>query len=96
LLKTRNSAARLMYAETFQEDFAAVTGDGAEWLVKRGIRLVGVDYLPTHNTLLGAGVILLEGCDSTGVPVGDYLLVCAPLKLAGADGAPARAYLMER
>ena len=27
------------------EDFVAITEDGAEWLVERGVQLVGVDYL---------------------------------------------------
>lgn len=106
LLRTRNTEAGLMRKTRFHVDFAAVTGDGAEWIVRRGIRLVGVDYLsvepfvspgqPTHHTLLQAGVIPLEGCDLTDVPPGDYTLICAPLKLAGADGAPARVFLLER
>jgi arylformamidase len=104
LLKTWNTAARLMHDAVFHREFAAITADGAEWLIARGIRLVGVDYLsvepfgapghPTHTALLQAGVVPLEGCDLTGVPPGDYTLVCAPMKLTGSDGAPARVYLL--
>ena len=80
-----------------------MTEDGAQWLVERGIRLVGVDYLsvapysdplPTHKILLQAGVIILEGLDLSAVPRGFYELYCLPLKLLGAEGAPARAILI--
>jgi arylformamidase len=82
----------------------AVAPDAARWLVDRGVRLVGIDYLsieaydpagaaPTHTTLLGAGVVVVEGLDLRGVVPGAYTLMCLPLKLLGADGAPARVLL---
>ena len=89
----------------FQEDFVAITGEGAEWLVKRGVQLVGVDYLsvapfrdsvPTHSTLLQAGVVVVEGLDLSAVPRGFYDLYCLPLKLLGSDGAPSRAILVQK
>ncbi len=46
-----------------------------------------------HRILLGAGVALIEGLDLRGVSPGDYFLVCAALKVAGSDGAPARTLL---
>ncbi|MFQ5418927.1 MAG: cyclase family protein [Anaerolineae bacterium] len=105
LCKTRNSERWARKETTFATDFVAITSDGADWLLAHGIRLVGVDYLsvspfhdtiPTHEILLGAGVIPLEGLNLTAVSPGAYDLVCLPLKLAGADGAPARAVLIER
>jgi arylformamidase len=90
--------------EKFQEDFVAITEDGAEWLVEHGIRLVGVDYLsvapygdsePTHHVLLKAGVVIVEGLNLAKVMRGFYTLYCLPLKIAGADGAPARAILVQ-
>ena len=104
LFRTRNSILWAKGVTAFQTDFAAVTVDGAEWLVRRGIRLVGVDYLsvspyknsrPTHETLLKAGVVILEGLDLSQVQRGFYDLYCLPLKVAGSDGAPARAILIE-
>ena len=83
----------------------AVTEDGAFWLVEHGVRLVGVDYLsvapyndtiPTHRSLLQAGVIVVEGLNLSAVPRGFYELYCLPLKLLDAEGAPARAILIQK
>jgi arylformamidase len=105
LFGTSNSRIWSRGETKFQEDFVAVTEDGAEWLVEHGIRLVGVDYLsvapygesvPTHRVLLLAGVVVVEGLDLSAVPRGFYDLYCLPLKLLGADGAPARVVLVQR
>jgi arylformamidase len=102
LLKTRNSARWETETEFFP-GFVGVSADGAEWLVAHGVRLIGVDYLsvapykqsgPTHTILLQAGVVIVEGLDLSGVQAGTYDLYCLPLKLAGSDGAPARAILV--
>lgn len=103
LLKTRNSALWDRPNHEFARDFAAITADAARWLVDRGIRLIGIDYLSiqlfadpvstTHLVLLGAEVIIVEGLDLRAVAPGDYQLTCLPMKLAGADGAPVRAIL---
>jgi arylformamidase len=97
LLKTRNS--ELWERETFADEFLALTEDGARALIDAGVRLVGIDYLSigdeaAHQALLGAGVVAIEGLDLRGVEPGEYRLVCAPLKLVGSDGAPARALLI--
>jgi arylformamidase len=103
LFRTRNSE-HWASGEGFWEEYVGVTESGARWLVARGVRLVGIDYLsissyddlmPPHRTLLGAGVIVVEGLDLRGVAPGEYQLVCLPLKLAGGDGAPARVILIE-
>ena len=104
LCKTRNSEIWRQASPSFVEDYVAVTADGARWLVGRGIRLVGVDFLsverkvngghPVHETLLGAGTIIVEGLRLTDVEPGEYTFVCLPLKVLGGDGAPARAALI--
>jgi arylformamidase len=103
LFKTRNSAFWARQLSEFQKDFAAIDASGAEWLVRRGVQLVGVDYLSvapykkgldTHKILLGAGIVVVEGLNLTGVSQGRYALYCLPLKLVGSDGAPARAILV--
>lgn len=97
LFKTPNSA--LWAREEFVSDFVSLTGDGAALLVERGVRLVALDYLSigdadAHRTLLAAGVVVLESVDLRAVEPGAYELVCLPLRLVGADGAPARAVLL--
>lgn len=99
LFKTPNS--ELWARDDFAEDFARLDGAGARLLVERGTRLVGVDYLSVgdeeaHHVLLAAGVVPVEGLDLRAVEQGAYELVCLPLRVAGADGAPARAILIRR
>ncbi len=103
LFKTRNSDYWLRREKEFQTGFVALAEDAARYLVNRGVKLVGVDYLsvapykqgrPTHEALLRAGVVVVEGLDLSAVTQGRYTLFCLPLKLAGSDGAPARAILI--
>lgn len=103
LFKTRNSDWWAKGERSFQKDFVAVEPSGAEWLVRKGVRLVGVDYLSvapfgdgerTHKILLEAGIVVLEGVDLHKVPKGRYTIYCLPVKLVGSDGAPARAILI--
>ncbi len=87
----------------FRRDFVALSPAAADWLVQQGTLLIGIDYLSVdpydadpaaaHLTLLGAGVVVLEGLDLRQVPPGEYDLAALPLKLADADGAPARVIL---
>lgn len=77
--------------------------DAAEFMIQRGIILVGIDApsidawddasLPVHRILLDHDISILEGVCLGHVPPGDYELVCLPLKLAGFDGSPVRAIL---
>ena len=97
LFKTTNS--RLWERAEFSEDFVALDAAAARALVERGVRLVGIDYLSigdeeAHRVLLGAGVVAVEGLDLREVEPGEYRLVCAPLRLVGAEGAPARVLLL--
>ncbi len=103
LFRTMNSARRLLDDAAFHTDFVALAEDGARWLVERGVRLVGVDYFSvapyealaaTHRVLLQAGIVIVEGLNLAEVAPGDYTFICLPLKLKGADGAPARAILL--
>ena len=104
LFGTRNSQLWARGEKKFQTDYVAITEDGAQWLVERGVQLVGVDYLsvapyddsaPTHEILLKAGVVVVEGLNLSRVMRGFYDLYCLPLKIAGSDGAPARAILIQ-
>lgn len=103
LFRTQNSFR--LQDEDFWPEFTYLTEEGAKFLVERGVRLVGVDYLsieayknpghPTHHILLGAGVVVIEGLDLSQVEDGDYELICLPLKLKDGDGAPTRVFLRE-
>jgi len=84
-------------------DAGGLTAEGAQWLVERGVRLVGADTLsiepetveyPVHRILLGAGVVIVEGLDLGAVTPGPYQLVCLPLRVTDGDGAPARVVLI--
>lgn len=97
LFQTRNS--ELWALDEYVEDHVALTEHGAAALVRRGVRLVGIDYLSVgdegaHHALLSAGVAVVESLDVRDVEPGEYTLVCAPLRLVGSDGAPARALLL--
>ena len=83
---------------------AEISADAARVFAEAGIFLVGNESqtvgpedapMAVHKVLLGAEVVLLEGIRLAEVPEGVYLLNAAPLNLAGADGAPCRAILME-
>lgn len=102
LLRTGNSAFWGDQSGVFRKDFAALTPDGSAWIVDRGIRLVGVDYLSvqlydgdpeTHRVLMRGGVAILEGLNLSSVAPGAYRLTCLPLRLTGVEAAPARAIL---
>lgn len=100
LFKTPNS--KLWDEPSFSPKFFGLLPDAARVLAGRGVRLVGVDYLsvashadpaPTHEALLRDGVVIVEGLDLRRAGPGEYTLICLPLLIPGADGAPARAVL---
>jgi len=98
LLKTKNSSLDIL-----EGDYVYLDETGAAYLRERGVDGVGIDALSierghpnheTHNTLLSAGILILEGLRLKSVDEGEYFLVAAPLKIAGVEAAPVRAFLM--
>jgi arylformamidase len=89
--------------EVFSEDFAGLSPELAEWLSRKGVRLVGIDTpsvdpfedreLTTHRALGRHGIACLEGLRLDAAVPGLYTLVALPLRIAGADGSPVRAAL---
>jgi arylformamidase len=102
IFRTRNSFAD-WWLQPFKTDFVYLSHEAARLLAERKVRTVGVDYLSvggykrdgseTHRALLGAGIWIIEGLRLNQIEPGDYELVCLPLLITGADGAPARALL---
>lgn len=102
LIRTRNST--FIRKRDFVRDYTYLAPDGAMYLASLGVKLVGCDYLSieqfhsghhmTHRTLLGRNIVIVEGLDLSVPPPGVYDLRVLPLRLAGLDGAPARAVLV--
>ncbi len=100
LLKTKNSDSEL-----FEFDFIYVNEAASHYLVDKKIRGVGIDGLgiernqpnhPTHDALLGNGIIIMEGLRLKNVQAKTYDFVALPLKIAGVEALPLRAVLIER
>ena len=106
LFRTRSSTGRWMTSPTFHKDFAYIAPDAAQLLADAGVQLVGIDYLSaeqfgaaaprTHQILLGKGIPIVEGMLLEAVRGGEYDLIVLPMKVAGHEGAPARAVLRQR
>lgn len=98
LFKTRNSLAE---GGALLAGYVALAADAARWLAARRVRAIGIDGLSVdppggdaaHLALLSAGIWIIEGLRLAGVAPGRWELLCLPLRLAGAEGAPARAVL---
>lgn len=103
LFRTRASLRGWMDSAQFHRDFAYIAGDAAALMAQAGVKLVGVDYISAeqfaapaplaHRALLGKGIPIIEGLDLQRVPPGSYDLIVLPMKVAGHEGAPARAIL---
>jgi len=81
-----------------------VSLDAAKAFAENGLYLIGNESqtvgpedgpMAVHKVLLGAEVVLLEGIRLEHIPEGVYLLNAAPINLAGAEGAPCRAILVD-
>jgi arylformamidase len=106
LFRTRSTLRGWMDSPTFHRDFAYIAPDAAQLLADGGVLLVGVDYISaeqfgaaapvTHRILLGRGIPIVEGLDLRRVQAGDYDLIVLPLKVAGHEGARARAIVRKR
>lgn len=104
LFKTRNSD-RCYKTDEFVDDYVYFDTDVAAYLVDRGVRVVGLDYISignyhdnknlgdTHRILLEGGVYIIEGVNLAKVKAGRYDLICLPILLDKGDAGSARAIL---
>lgn len=99
ILEKAGSAERILIAGP-----ATITAEAAKVFATSKIKLLGNESqtvgpadgpMQVHLILLEQGIALLEGVVLEEIPEGKYFLSAAPLNLAGADGAPCRAYLIK-
>ncbi len=87
---------------SYYEGYPVLTPAAARWLADGGLRGIGIDAvsidaagaprLPIHRILLRRGLVIVENLTGLRPLVGRRLVFCClPLKIAAADGAPARA-----
>ncbi len=103
LLRTTNSD--IAATDKFYLNFVYLEVSGAQYLVEKKIKAVGIDYLgiehsqqghPTHETLMHGDVTIIEGLRLGHVPPGNYCFIALPLYVIGLEAAPARAVLMAK
>lgn len=108
LLNTGNGHRRANSKE-FLTEYVYLTGEGAQFLMERGVKGVGIDAVslggygdpakagPAHRAMLGNDKFIVEDlCFPDEVMDGRKRLFCAaPIKLRGCGGAWARAMLWE-
>ena len=104
LFKTRTPFSAL--EPRFEPDYVYIETDAAEWLHERQVVAVGIDGMsvdkfnalgePVHFCFLNAGIWIIENLNLSSFEPGNYKIVCAPLKIADSDGAPARVLLQRQ
>lgn len=104
LFQTDNSRIGRCVSGVFMEDYVYVAPEAADFLIQKEIAMVGIDYgsvdrfddssMTTHHKLLGSGIRIVESINLKDIPTGRYTFFCLPLRVSGAEGAPARAVLV--
>lgn len=104
LFKTGNFA--LLKNLEFPKNYISLSLPAAEFLVEKGVVLVGTDFLgiekksspghPVHKALLSKEIVIVEGLALEDVPAGEYDMMCLPIRVVGIDGAPARVVLIKK
>ena len=93
-----NSVKRILIGgnATVTASAAKVFADNEIYLLGNESQTVGPEQSPmeVHKILLSKDVVLLEGIRLSGVKSGEYFLFAAPINIAGSDGAPCRAVLV--
>ena len=87
----------------FPEAFRSFTPEAIAHLADAGARVIGTDApsvdafdskdLLAHRACRSFDMVIIEGLALAEVPFGRCTLMCLPLRLVGADAAPARAVL---
>lgn len=95
--------SNLSLNDPFDTSYPGLEPDAAEYLVRSGVRVVGIDTLSVerydnrdfivHKTLLGKEILIIEGLCLKNITPGRYNYICMPVLIKGSDGAPARVVL---
>lgn len=101
LFKTINS--NIITGAKFNPSYVSLSLEAAEYLAKKKISLVGIDYFgieaksapghPVHMALLSKNIIVIEALNLQKTPPGSYQGAILPLKIENGDGSPVRAVL---
>ena len=107
-LLLRTGWSKRLHEAAYRDELPRVSAELAEWCVRRGVRMLGVEppsvadvhdreeLTNVHRVLLGGGVIVVEGLTNLDqIRAEKVTFMALPLKIAGGDGAPARAIAIE-
>jgi len=107
-LLLRTGWSRRVKDPSYRDQLPRVSLELAEWCAARKIRMLGVEppsvadvnnreeLTAVHKVLLGAGIIIVEGlANLEQIRCERVTFMAFPLKIAGGDGAPARAVAIE-
>lgn len=96
--KTANS--KLSKQAEFTEKYVYIEPEAAEELIHKGVKIIGIDYisvdsyeaedLPVHQSFLSNDILIVEGLELNGVPVGRCKIYIMPNNIPDMDGLPAR------
>lgn len=107
-LLLRTGWSRRLHEPAYRDELPRVSLELARWCVEKGVRILGVEppsvadvnnaeeLTGVHRVLLAGGVIIVEGLTNLDQIRQDKVTFMAlPLKVAGGDGAPVRAFAIE-
>ena len=105
-LVIRTDWSKRWKSDQYYDSWPSLTRECIEWIIGRGVRLIGIDFpspdpayfgadcsedCPNHKLLFAHGIVLVEYLAHLDqLPAGLIYLMVLPLKLVGFDGAPAR------
>ena len=97
----RTGWSRFWGTDDYFGPFPVLSEEAARWVSERKLKGIGVDAisvdpvdsttLPNHLILLGAGMVIVENLTNLEQLPQSFTLLCLPLKIGHADGAPIRA-----
>jgi kynurenine formamidase len=107
-LLLRTGWSRRLHEPAYRDELPRVSLELAQWCVEKGVRILGVEppsvadvnnveeLTAVHRVLLAGGVIIVEGLANLDrISREQVTFMAFPLKVAGGDGAPVRAFAIE-